>query len=408
MKAVQFELNLPKYAFTKAAGKLKPSFYTHRSLSCLQMKDVEKPRLPDDDWVEVKVTYGGICGSDLNLISLKDSPATSPFISFPFTLGHEITGTISKTGDKATELAEGDRVVIDPILACEVRGISPKCSECEKGNYNLCEHMNKGSISPGLLTGTCKDTGGSWSQYVVAHKSQIIPIPDNVSDENGVLVEPFSCALHTVMQNRPKPSDHVFIIGAGVIGICAVAAIRALDIPCKITVLAKYQFQKELASSFGADEVVLHSRKKDYVSELAKSFNAQVLNPVFGQPIVNGGADIVFECVGNKHSLHDAIRFTKKGGTLALLGLASVVENLDMTMIWLNELKIHGSFCYGTEEYEGKPKRTLQIAVELLAQKKVDLTPLITHRFPLDNYQEALDVSSNKSKNHSMKVLLEP
>lgn len=408
MKAVQFDLNLPKYTLTKAAGKLNSSFYTTGPFTCLQFREVEKPPLPGEEWVEIEVACAGICGSDLNLISLKDSPSASPFTSFPFTVGHEMMGTVSKTGRKAAAAVEGDRVIIDPVLGCKVRGISPLCQACRRGHYNLCRHMNSGSISPGLLTGTCKDTGGSWSRYVVAHESQIIHLPPQIDDLNGLLIEPFSCALHTVLNHLPKPEDTVFVIGAGVIGICTVAAIRALQIPCRIAVLAKYPFQAEAAFAFGADHVFFHSSQKDYISEAARSFKAEVLNPVFGAPVVNGGADIVFECAGNKGSLQDALRFAGKGGTIALLGLASTIESLDMTMVWLNELTIKGSFAYGTDNWNGTEKRTLEMAVDLIADQQMDLSPLITHSFPLARYREAIAAASNKKKHQSMKVILKP
>ncbi|MED4082637.1 zinc-binding dehydrogenase [Halalkalibacterium halodurans] len=408
MKAIQFDLSIPKYALSKAMGKMNSSLYVESPFSCLQLRDVEKPALPNDHWVEIKVKYGGICGSDLNLIFLNDSPATSPFVSFPFTLGHEMVGTISKARKSVTNLQVGQRVVIDPLLSCEVRGITPVCPECANGNYNLCHHMNDGNIAPGLLTGTCKDTGGSWGRYLVAHQSQVISLPSSVDDDNGVLVEPFACALHAVLQNRPKPSDTVFVIGSGVIGICVIAAIRALEIPCKIVTLAKHPFQAELAKQFGADEIVFLSRKRDYVTAVAESFNANVLHPVFGEPIVHGGADIVYECVGNRKSLHDSLRFARKGGKVVLIGLASFIDNLDMTMIWLNELEVKGSFTYGMEDWQGGKKRTLQIAVDLIADGKVDLSPLITHRFPLEAYREALATAANKKKGQTMKVVFEP
>ncbi|WP_078596421.1 zinc-dependent alcohol dehydrogenase [Evansella clarkii] len=407
MKAVQFDLSIPRYAFSKAMGKVNSSFYVESPFSCLKLREVDKPALPNGEWAEIEVKYGGICGSDLNLIYLNDSPATSPFVSFPFTVGHEMTGSISAVGDKVTDLSVGERVVIDPILSCEARGMSPQCYECAQGNYNLCQHMNNGSISPGLLTGTCKDTGGSWGKYIVAHKSQIIKLPENVNDLNGVLAEPFACALHAVLRNIPKPGDTVFVIGAGVIGICVIAAIRALDIPCKIITLAKHPFQAELAELYGTDQAVILSHKKDYIAEAAKSLEADILHPVFGEPIVHGGADIVYECVGNKKSLHDSLRFARKGGKVVLIGLAGFIDNLDMTMIWLNELEVKGTFAYGMDELNGEKKRTLQIAVDLMQSGKADLSLLVSHRFPIDNYREALSTAGNKKKGKTMKVVFE-
>jgi len=407
MKAVQFDLTIAKYAWTKAMGKVNPSLYVHGPKTCVQLRELPRMRLPADDWVELKVTYGGICGSDLNLISLKDSPATSPFVSFPFTIGHEMVGIVSTIGPGVRrELSVGDRVVIDPILSCSTRAIDPPCEACAHGDFNRCHQMTAGALSPGLLTGACKDTGGSWSEYLVAHESQVVLLPDSVDDHNGVLVEPFTFALHSVLQNKPKPTDTVFVIGAGVIGICLVAAIRALDLKCKVVVLAKYKFQAELAISYGADEVIFLSKTADYVHQAAQSFGATVLKPILGEAVIHGGADIVFECVGTKHSLQDALRFARKGGTVALLGLAHVVNQFDLTMVWLNELRIYGSFAYGSDEFRGEKKRTMDIAVQLLAEKKLDLSPLITHTFPLGRYREAVLTASNKTKQRSLKVIL--
>ncbi|MCK0472203.1 zinc-binding dehydrogenase [Halalkalibacter sp. APA_J-10(15)] len=408
MKALQFDLNIPKYVFSKAIGKMNSALFIDSPFSCLQLKDLERPKLPNNDWVEVKIKYGGICGSDLNLIYLNDSPSTSPFVSFPFTMGHELVGTISKVGTNVENISNGQRVVIDPVLSCEARNIAPSCEECSKGNYNLCEHMNNGIISPGLLTGTCKDTGGSWGGYLVAHKSQIIALPDTINDENGILIEPFSCALHAVLRNKPKVTDTVIVIGAGVIGLCVIAAIRALKINCKIITLVKHPFQAELANHFGSNEVVFLSRQHDYIYKAAKSCDATVLKPIIGSPIVNGGADIIYECAGNPKSLQDSFRFARKGGKVVLIGLASFIEKLDMTMIWLNELEIKGSFAYSSDSFQGKQRKTLEIAVELLKTNELDLSPLLTHKFPLENYREALFTAGNKHKEKAVKVVFEP
>jgi L-iditol 2-dehydrogenase len=408
MNSIQFEYSVPRYVLSKIMGKFSKSFYWNSRLSCVRLRSVEVPKLPNDEWVKVKVKYGGICGSDLNLILLNDSPATSPFASFPFTIGHEVVGTIEEVGSKVENIHVGDRVVIDPILSCITRGITDPCPNCQRGDYSLCLFMTEGEISPGMLIGTCRDTGGSWGSYLVAHKSQVLKLPDNVNDLNGVLVEPFSCALHAVLRNPPKKDDTVLVIGAGPIGICVVAAIRALEFPCRIVVLAKHAFQAQLASHYGADEIVYLTKNKNYIYETAKSLHASVLEPLFGDPVVQGGADLIFECVGNKKSINDALRFARHGGKVVLLGLAGIIDGVDWTTVWLNELDIKGSFAYSTDEYQGKKMRTLQIAIELMRNEKVDLSPLVTHRFPLENYRDALQTVINKGKGSTMKVVFEP
>ncbi|PLR81777.1 alcohol dehydrogenase [Bacillus canaveralius] len=407
MKALQFDYKVPRYIFSKITGKLFPSVYWDSRLSCLQFLEQSEPGLPNEHWVKVKVKYGGICGSDLNLISLRDSPATSPFVSFPFTIGHEIVGTIVAAGSQVTGLNRGDRVVIDPILSCVSRGIAPPCPACLKGNFSLCVYKTEGNLSPGLLIGTCHDTGGGWGSYIVAHKSQAFKLPATVDDLNGVMIEPFSCALHSILRNRPGKSDTVLVIGGGVIGLCVIAAIRALEIPCNIVALVKHNFQGELASKYGANKIIF-LRKQTYVGDLTKSIKGQVLKPLFGPEVIQGGADIVFECVGKKQSINDALRFAKNGGKIVLLGLAGIMDGIDWTTVWLNELNVKGSFAYSTEVFQGKRKRTFDIAIQLLNVGKLDLSPLVTHRFPLEEYQNALSTASNKKNTAAIKVVFEP
>ncbi|TMW70960.1 zinc-dependent alcohol dehydrogenase [Alteribacter natronophilus] len=400
MKVLQFDFKLSNYVITKLAGRWMPSVFWHPKLSCLKWQQAPEPELPNDDWVKIKVRYGGICGSDMNLIFLHDSPATSPFASFPFTVGHEAVGVVTETGKNVEHVETGQRVVINPVLSCESRGISPKCEACENGNESLCYSKTKGDVGAGLLIGACRDTGGSWGPYLVSHKTQVIPLPEEVDDLNGVLIEPFSCALHAVLRNPPSPGDHVLVIGSGMIGLSVVAALRALDYDCRITVLAKHKFQGELAEKFGADQVVYLSRGETYVKETAEIFGAEQLKPVIGPSVVQGGAHLVYECVGKKQSVQDSLRFTRSRGTVVLVGLAGIIDSIDWTTVWLNELAVKGCFAYSTNMYKGEEQDTLRIAVDLMKEGRVDLSPLITHQYPLHEYRQAFQtVLSKKSKN---------
>ncbi|MBU8906932.1 zinc-dependent alcohol dehydrogenase [Desertibacillus haloalkaliphilus] len=406
MKSLQFDYSVPRYVITKALGRYKPSLYWDSRLSCLRLRDVPEPVLPTQDWVKIDVKYGGICGSDLNLISLNDSPATSPYASFPFTIGHEIVGKVADIGRNISGIEIGSRVAIDPVLSCQARGFTNPCPACQRGDFSLCNQKTDGDISPGLLIGACRDTGGSWGPSLVAHKSQIIPLPDEVDDSNGVLAEPFSCALHAVLRNPPKDDDTVLVIGAGVIGIGVIAAIRALGIQARILSLVKHPFQAKLAQHYGADQTIFLTRSKDYIHETAEHLKARVFKPIYGYPVVEGGASLVFECVGRKQSMNDALRLTQSGGKVVLLGLASIMDGIDWTSVWLNELEVKGSFAYSTGHYQGRTMRTLDIAVELMRSGHVDLSPLITHRFPIEQYKEALQTATKKS-NQAIKVVFE-
>jgi len=402
VKAVQFVWSIPRYLISKALGAFyRPIFWSR--LSCLRYCEVPEPSLPNENWAKIKVRYGGICGTDMGTIFLHTSPILSSFTSFPFTFGHENVGTIAELGSGVEGFEVGERVVVDPTLNCEVRGFSDLCPACRRGDTNLCQRFTEGDIAPGLLIGYCRDTGGSWGPFFVAHKSHLLKLPASVSDENAVMVEPFSVALHAVMRNYPRDDQTVLIMGAGVIGLVVVAALRALGSKARVIVLAKYPFQAEMAEHYGADRVVRMA--KGFYDELAQALGAMLHKPIMGKPAVVGGADLVFDCVGSGSSIDDALRFTQSGGKMVLIGAASLPKGIDWTSIWLNEIEVKGSYTYGIESYQGKRMHTFEVALDLMAEGKVDLAPLVTHRFRLEDYQQALATVANKGRNKLIKAV---
>ena len=435
MKAVQFEGTIPRYVYSTVAGPIIRSAYYDR-FSNIVLRDVRPPELPTPEWVRVKTKYAGFCGSDKNLILLHDSPSTSPYASFPFTIGHENCGYVVEMGAVAAErlahpgaagaahagtaasaigidtsigigIGIGARVLVDPLLSCVPRGISPVCPSCARGDYSLCTNFTEGSVSPGMSIGTCRDTGGGWSSEFVAHYSQLIPIPDSVSSEDAVLVDAFCSSLHPVMRNFPADDSTVLIIGCGVIGISAVAAIRALGGKARIVVLAKHKFQGEAATRLGADAVVYMGNSTDYYAELAAVLKAKLLKPMLGKRVVVGGAHTVFDCVGSSTSIDDALRFTMPHGTMVLVGLAAFPKGVDWTPIWLKEVQVRGSFWCSTEQFEGEATRTYEIAVELLHTGRLSLSPLLTHKFRLEDYKQAIAANLNIGSSRLIKSVFE-
>ncbi|HID87472.1 MAG TPA: alcohol dehydrogenase [Anaerolineae bacterium] len=404
MKALQFVESIPRYVLSKAIGLVYPPVFWSR-LSCLQCVEVPEPPLPNENWAGIRVRYGGICGSDMGTVFPHNSPLLSAFTSHRYTLGHENVGTIAELGPGVEGFQVGERVVVNPTLSCEVRGFTELCSACQKGDTNLCHRFTEGEIAPGLLIGNCRDTGGSWSPFFVAHKSQLLKVPDSVDDENGVMVEPFSVALHAVLRNAPRDEETVLVMGAGVIGICVVAALRALGSRARVIVLSKYPFQARAAERYGADQVIPLDRSVDHYQELARALGATLHKPLLGKPAMVGGADLVFDCVGSGGSIDDALRFTRSGGRMVLIGAAALPKGIDWTSIWLNEIEVKGSYIYGTELYQGQRMHTFQIALDLMAEGKVDLAPLVTHRFKLEDYREALATVAHKGRTEVMKAV---
>jgi threonine dehydrogenase-like Zn-dependent dehydrogenase len=169
MKALQMTDSIPRYAASMALAKVRDGVFWG-PLACLRYREVDPPALPNDEWARVRTIYGGICGSDIGTITLHASTSTTVFTSFPFTLGHENVGRISERGASVDGFQVGDRVVVDPLLSYETRGL-PVPDDRE---LNLCDAFDRGTIAPGMLTGFCADTGGSWSEEFVAHRSQLM------------------------------------------------------------------------------------------------------------------------------------------------------------------------------------------------------------------------------------------
>jgi L-iditol 2-dehydrogenase len=400
MKAISFAAPIPTYLATLVAGKVNDALYIGPH-ACTRLTDVETPVLPGDRWVRVRTRLGGICGSDLNVITLKASPSTSPFSSFPFVIGHENVGDIVEVGREVRNARVGDRVVVNPLLCCEPRGLEP-CDACAAGNHSRCARFTDGALAPGMLIGTTRGLGGSWGEMFVAHESQVVSVPEGMSDEEAVLVEPFACSVHAVRAVPPTSGERVLVIGAGSIGLLTVAAIKVLTPGCHTTVLARHAFQAEHATRFGADRIVL--ARGDYLGELADAAQARLLKPIIGKPVGVGGFDRTFICIGSARATDDAMRVTRAGGTLVLLGNASKLDGIDWTPLWLKELTVRGSLCYGEHRHAAPASNAFREAAELIASGRTMLGPLITHTFPLGRYREALAVAMNKKGARSVKV----
>jgi L-iditol 2-dehydrogenase len=401
VKAISFSAPIPTYLTTLVAGKLSDALYIGPH-ACTRLAEIEVPALPSDRWVRVRTRMGGVCGSDLNVITLKASPSTSPFSSFPFVIGHENVGEIVETGRAVRAGRPGDRVVVNPLLCCEAREVQPACESCTEGQHSRCAHFTDGAIAPGMLIGTTRGLGGSWGEAFVAHESQLVRIPETMTDEEAVLVEPFACSVHAVRSAMPSQDERVLVIGAGSIGLLTMAAIQALAPSCHVTVLAKHPFQGELATRLGAERVVF--ARGDYLTELADAGNVRLLKPIIGKPVGLGGFDRAFICIGGARATDDAMRVTRAGGTLVLLGNSSRMDGIDWTPLWLKELTLRGSLCYGEHRHVSPARDAFREAAQLITSHAVSLGALVTHVYPLAEYRAALATAMDKKASGSIKV----
>ncbi|HEX6791028.1 MAG TPA: zinc-binding dehydrogenase [Candidatus Krumholzibacteria bacterium] len=406
MKAVVFDGAIPKYLATRAIGAVSKSALMGPG-QCMQLKEVPPPLLPNNRWVRIATRMGGICGSDVSLVTLSMSPSTSPFSSFPFVVGHENVGTVIEIGAAVTRVAVGDRVVANPLLACRERGIDPPCAHCAAGAQSRCEHFADGALAPGMILGTTKGLGGSWGEQYVAHEGQLLPIDAGVPDKLAVLIEPLACVVAPILHHPVAEGARVLVIGAGSMGLLTVAALKVLA-SANVTVLCRHRFQAEHAERLGADRVVM-TRDGDYFAELSRLTNSRLLKPILGPRINVGGFDASYVCVGNDVAVSDGLRFTRSGGTVIMLGNVAKLGKVDWTPLWLKELSVHGSLCYhGGASHGAAGSSDFAAAARLVfGPLRESLEPLVTHVVPLDRARDAVMIALGRSKERAVKVALE-
>lgn len=405
MKAVQFEFSIPRWGFTKLAGAVSPGMFNGRT-GCVQMRDIPEPSLRGPRWVKLRSVLSGFCGSDIGAIMLHDSPTAEPFTSFPFVLGHENCSIVADVGSEVEGIEVGDRVTVLPPLGCAARQIEPPCGPCSRGDVGLCENFAEGALCPGVDIGFCADTGGGWSKYYLVPSSNVVKVPDSLSDEQVVIMESLCSSLHPVSRVRPRDGESVLVIGCGAIGLGVIASIKALGIDCRITGLEPVPLNREKAREKGADEMIDPASESIY-ERTAGITGARVYRPVIlEKEICMGGFDCVFDCVGSTRSIYESLRVAAGGGRVALIGIQTP-RRVDWTPVWLKGLTIVGCHAEGMDEYEGATMSTFELAIRLVEEGKVDLTDLITHRFLLDEYRKAIEVNMHKARFGAIKTIFD-
>jgi threonine dehydrogenase-like Zn-dependent dehydrogenase len=403
MKAIRFNASIPRYAATVALGRIKKDAYYKGPLATTYMDDVPEPALVNDDWVKIQTIYGGVCGSDLNLIFLLNTTYSEPFVTMPFTPGHENVGRIVEVGKNVRGFSEGDRVVVDPMLPCPARDIDPMCGPCSRGDFSQCLNLREGSLPPGFYTGLGSPVGGSWSEYFVAHKSQLFSVPDAMTDEQALMLEALSICMHAVIRNLPDESQTVLVYGCGIIGMLIVASLKALVPACRVIAVARYPFQAQVVRGFGADEVIMQREVDDIYTAVAGLTGAQVLKPMIGGRYLNGGPDTVFDCVGHRDTIDNSFRMTRSGGRVVMIGAAGVVGGIDWTPVWFKELTIRGTLCSSTDTFEGETKRTFEWSRDMISSGRIDVDQLLTHVWKLDRFTDMIETATSKGDNGCIK-----
>jgi L-iditol 2-dehydrogenase len=336
-----------------------------RGVHDLRLETLSDPR-PADNEVLVRVKAAGLCGTDVHMWTGTNREGT-----FPFVPGHEWAGEVVEVGRAIRAFSVGDRVVAEVPIKCRV------CSNCKDGmDPNMCPDFE--------LYGFSWEYPGGMAEYTVSKEERLFKIPDNVSYEEAALVEPLSVAYHGVWGSGggAAPHDRVVVFGAGPIGLFAMLTCKASGAP--VIVVEPQPFRQGMARDLGAD-VVIDPTAGDVVE--------QVLDHTGGR-----GATLVLECSGSNGALEATIGVVAKQGRIVLIG-QSVGRKIP---IEIGKTIFQGATIFGSS---GSPyffPKTLTF----ISRHLVDLTPVITHRFPLTDVLEAFELG--KKATDSAKIILIP
>jgi len=399
MKALVYYRSVVRYLLAKGLSRLRPRTFCAR-VAPLRLQEIEFSP-PGPGWVILRPRLCGICGSDLRLLKGAESFLLEPYASLPAVLGHEVVGEVIEA-PPGSEWRAGDRVAVEPILSCAVRG-APPCRYCAAGAYNLCENFLEGELAPGVIQGFTRGAGGGMAEMMAGHPSRLVRLPDHLPDEVAVLTDSVASALQPVLDNFPADRDTVIIYGAGIIGQHLLRLLRALGSKARVVMVARYRFQEELALEGGADVVISNPSR----ALLGEAVGARLVDTTLGGGNLEGGADLFFDCVGSTSSLQEGLLTLKGRGTYVMVGTAGTLGPVDFSSLWFRELKLTGSAMYAHGVCQGRTVRTYEKAVELLARGDYPCRGLVSHLFPLADYRRAFKTAFDKRRHQSLKVVLD-
>ncbi|XP_066923109.1 sorbitol dehydrogenase-like [Clytia hemisphaerica] len=320
---------------------------------------------PGPNQVLLSMHSVGICGSDVHY--WKHGRIGDFVVNAPMVLGHEASGIVVETGEGVEHLKKGDRVAIEPGVPCRM------CDCCKTGSYNLCPKMEFCATPP---------IDGSLCRYYVHAADFCYKLPDHVSCEEGALLEPLSVAVNACKRAQVKMGDHILVCGAGPIGLVSLLVAKACG-ATQVCITDLDENRLKVAKELGADMTFkITSRDGREVAEQVKK--------EFGR------IDKTIECSGAESSVHTAIYATASGGIAMLVGMGKAEINLPIFEVLVREIDVRGNFryvnCYPT-------------ALDLVASGKVNVKPLITHRFKLEESHKAFTTSSSPGCN-TIKVMI--
>ena len=327
----------------------------------IEFREIETP-VPKAGEVLIRIMKIGVCGSDIHVWHGKH-----PFTSYPVTQGHEVSGEIAALGAGVGNLEVGQKVTIQPQVVCG------KCYPCRHGKYNLCETLKVMGFQ----------TTGVASEYFAVDAAKVTPLPQEMSFDEGAMIEPLAVAVHAVRKFGDMQGMRVAVLGAGPIGILVAQAAKGMGAESVlITDISDLRLEK--ARQCGVDFCV-NTREADFGEALVSSFGPDK-------------ADVIYDCAGNNVTMGQAIRCARKGSTIILVAVFAGMAEVDLAVLNDHELDLNTTMMYRNEDY-------LE-AIELVRAGKVDLKPLISKHFAFRDYAEAYRYI-DENRETTMKVIID-
>ena len=337
-------------------GKMKTAVMLGIGEMGFEERDI--PQVKDDE-VLVKLEYVGICGSDLHYY---ETGAIGDYVvEPPFVLGHEPGGIVVEVGKNVTHLKAGDRVALEPGKTCG------HCEFCKTGRYNLC---------PDVVFFATPPVDGVFQEYVAHEADLCFKLPDNVSTLEGALIEPLAVGFHAAIQGDAHLGQKAVVMGAGCIGLVSIMALKARGVS-EVYVVDIMEKRLQKALELGADGVI-NGAEENVEQKICQITDGR-------------GVDLVIETAGTEITTRQAISIAKKGSNIVLVGYSKSGEmTLPMSLVLDKELTFKTVFRY---------RHIYPMAIEAVAQGKVNLKGIVTDIFDLDDVQKAMDYSVNNKTN---------
>jgi len=329
----------------------------------IRLEEVPKPIISDDE-VLIRVAATGVCGTDIHFYRGEWK------VTLPLVPGHEFSGTIAELGDQMVGFEIGDRVVAEPNMVCG------SCRFCRMSDRNFfCER----------LTAVGVDVDGAFAEYVKTKKENVYKFPENLSFEEAALIEPLACCIRGLDNAAVKPGEDVAIVGAGPIGLLLLQLVRMAGASTVIQTDLEEE-RLHLAKELGADHTV-DIREQDPVKTI--------------MGLTGGyGVDVAIEAVGSPEAITQAMAATRRGGRLNIFGVSpeNAVWNVKPFDLYSKELTMTTSY---------RSPLTFQRAVKLAGSGKLNLLPLISHVFSLNEISQVFEILDEKLKK-TVKVIIKP